>query len=433
MSSDSEMAASKNQRRAFVIGAGVSGLAAATRLAARGIAVTLYEAAGQAGGRCRSYYDPALDQVIDNGNHLVLSGNGAIARYLDRIGARGALTGPRRAIFPFVDLKADARWVLRLNGGPVPWWITSRARRVPGTKPGDYLAYVRLMFATRHETIADVAPTKGALWERLMRPLMLAALNTEPETGSAQLAGQVMRETLARGGRACRPRIATPNLGAAFIDPALAFLEKKGAKVELGKRLRTLVLGNRGVLALEFSDATVPLNSGDMVVLAVPPWVAKDLLPDLVVPTEFRAIVNAHFHFTPPKDAPLILGVIGGMAEWIFSFADRISVTVSGADAIVDREREDLARTLWGDVCAALRISAELPPNSLPPWQIVKEKRATFAATPAEDIKRPPTKTAWRNLMLAGDWTDTGLPATLEGAVRSGDAAAALALKRMAL
>jgi hypothetical protein len=120
--------------------------------------------------------------------------------------------------------------------------------------------------------------------------------------------------------------------------------------------------------------------------------------------------------------------VIGGTAEWIFSFDDRISVTVSGADAIVDRDREDLARTLWGDVCAALRISADLPP-----WQIVKEKRATFAATPAEDIKRPPAKTAWRNLMLAGDWTDTGLPATLEGAVRSGETAAALALKRLAL
>ena len=90
-------AARKNQPRAFVIGAGISGLAAATRLAARGVAVTLYEAAGQAGGRCRSYYDAALDQVIDNGNHLVLSGNGAIARYLDRIGARGVLAGPRRA------------------------------------------------------------------------------------------------------------------------------------------------------------------------------------------------------------------------------------------------------------------------------------------------------------------------------------------------
>ncbi len=425
MAPNGETADQKARPRAFVIGAGISGLAAATQLAARGMAVTLYEAAGQAGGRCRSYYDPVLDQTIDNGNHLVLSGNGAIIRYLERIGARGALAGPRRAVFFFADLKDDTRWTLRLNAGPLPLWITSRARRVPGTRPADYLPYGKLMFASRRATVAQTVPTKGALWDRLMRPFLLAALNTQPEVGSAQLAGQIMRETLARGGRACRPRIATPTLAAAFIDPALAFLEKKGAKIEMGKRLRNLVLNNRSVLALEFSDATVPLNAGDTVVLAVPPWVAKEMLPDLAVPTEFCAIVNGHFHMPAPKGTPPIMGVIGGTVEWIFSFADRISVTVSGADELVDRDREELARILWADVCKALKITAELPK-----WQIVKEKRATFAATPEQDIKRPPTKTPWRNLMLAGDWTDTGLPATLEGAVRSGEAAAALALRR---
>ena len=129
-------ASRKRPRRAFVIGAGVSGLAAATQLASRGVAVTLYEAAGQAGGRCRSYYDAALDQVIDNGNHLVLSGNGAIARYLERIGARGVLGGPRRAVLPFVDVKADQRWVLRLNGGPIPWAAQLSHRVTSGLEGG---------------------------------------------------------------------------------------------------------------------------------------------------------------------------------------------------------------------------------------------------------------------------------------------------------
>ena len=149
---------------------------------------------------------------------------------------------------------------------------------------------------------------------------------------------------------------------------------------------------------------------------------AKDLVPGLSVPTEFRAIVNAHFKIAPPPDAPAILGVIGGTAEWIFTFPDRVSVTVSGADAIVDRDREDLACTLWGDVAKALGL-----PPVLPVWQIVKEKRATFAATPEQDALRPATKTAWKNLVLAGDWTQTGLPATIEGALRSGFKAVALA------
>jgi hydroxysqualene dehydroxylase len=414
--------------RAFVIGAGIAGLAAATRLAKRGVAVTLYESANQAGGRCRSYYDSGLGQTIDNGNHLVLAGNGAIYRYLKRIGARGRLTGPKRAVFAFTDLKTGTRWVLRLNASPVPWWIAAPGRRVPGTATADYLPYARLLFAGRKAKISEVVPTKGPLWERLMRPFLLAALNTEPEHASAQLAGQVLRETLAKGGWACRPRVATPTLSAALVDPALAYLERKGATVAFNKRLRTLVLGNRAVLALEFSDATVPLKPTDMIVLAVPPWTAKELVPDIAAPGEFRAIVNGHFRFAPPKGTPPILGVIGGTAEWIFAFDDRISVTVSSADVLAEKEREELAGILWADVCKALRISAPLPP-----WQIVKEKRATFAATPAEDMKRPPPSTQWRNLLLAGDWTETGLPATLEGAVRSGEAAASLALRRLSL
>ena len=123
-----------------------------------------------------------------------------------------------------------------------------------------------------------------------------------------------------------------------------------------------------------------------------------------------------------------MLGVIGGTAEWIFTFAGRVSVTVSGADAMVDMDREELARIIWADVARALRY-----PCPCRAWQIVKEKRATFAATPEQDAKRPPAKTRWRNLFLAGDWVQTGLPATIEGALRSGENAAALALKHLSL
>jgi len=167
------------------------------------------------------------------------------------------------------------------------------------------------------------------------------------------------------------------------------------------------------------------VRSDDRDILAVPPWVASELVPGLVVPTEFCSIVNAHFRARPPAGAPLMTGVIGGTAEWIFAFADRISITVSGADAIVDRDREELARLFWADVASALAM-----PQALPPWQIVKERRATFAATPQQTARRPKPLTRWRNLLLAGDWTDTGLPATIEGAIRSGHKAARLALSR---
>ena len=411
--------------KAHIVGAGLAGLSAAVTLAQRGVAVELSEAAAQAGGRCRSYFDPQLGQTIDNGNHLVLSGNGAIMAYLDSIGARDRLAGPERAEFDWTDVRTGQRWKLRPNEGPLPWWVFDPKRRVPGTRVGDYLGLAPLTRPQPGKRVDQAMRCEGVLWERLMEPFLLAALNTEARSGSADLAGAVVRETLAKGGAAYRPRIAEPTLATAFVDPALAALAAAGASVRLGRRLKSLVMDGPRISALVFADGEVAVGPDDLVILAVPPWVAGELVPGLTVPTEHRAIVNGHFRLTPPGNAEAMIGVVGGTVEWIFAFPERISVTVSGADRLVDMDREALARLLWKDVAAVHGL-----PDTLPPWQVVKEKRATFAATPEQDALRPQAKTRWSNLVLAGDWTATGLPATIEGAVRSGRHAADLALAR---
>ena len=414
--------------KAYVIGGGVAGLAAATALAERGIAVTLFEAGPQAGGRCRSYFDPAMGAMIDNGNHLVLSGNRAVNTYLARIGAKDALTGPEQAVVDFVDLADDRRWRLQLSEGVFPAWVFSRERRVPDTRPADYAGYAPLLLAGRNATIGETVKDRGALWRRLMQHFLVSALNTEAETASAALAGSVIRQSLARGGHASRPRIAHPTLAAVFVDPALKYLEAKGATVHLGTRLRGFGIAGRAARALEFHDGSITTGMNDAIILAVNAPVAQGLLPGTTAPDEFRAIVNAHFKTAPPAGTPAMLGVIGGTAEWIFSFTDRISTTTSAADALVDEDREALAARIWANVAKALRLEGPMPP-----WQIVKEKRATFAATPAQDAKRPGPRGPIRNIILAGDWTRTGLPATIEGAIRSGETAARLAAKHLRL
>jgi squalene-associated FAD-dependent desaturase len=409
-------------RRATIAGAGLAGLAAAVGFAEAGYPVALSDSAAQAGGRCRSYLDPALAMVIDNGNHLVLAGNPAVAEFRRTIGAREPLAGPVHADFPFIDLASGERWTVRINDGRLPWWVLSSRRRVPGTRAADYLQLKRLLRGGS-ERIDRLVPTSGALWERFVEPVMLAVLNTEPAASAAGLAGKVLKETLGKGGKASRPRIAQPNLGAAFIEPALRWLGGQGARLATGRRLKQLEFEGDRVAALVWSDGRQALAEDEAAILAVPAWVALELVPGLVAPTEHRAIVNAHFALAPPAEAPAMLGVLGGTAEWVFAHSDRVSVTVSNADRLIGSEREELARTLWADVCRALKIDAPLPP-----WQIVKEKRATFAATPEQDALRPTPRTAWRNLFLAGDWVQTGLPATIEGALRSGDGAARLAL-----
>lgn len=412
--------------RAVIVGGGLAGLSAAVALAEAGTQVTLFEAAGQAGGRCRSYFDATLGQVIDNGNHLVLSGNRAVAAYLKTIGAERSLAGPETARFVFMDAKNGTRWTLAPSEGVLPFWLFSERRRVPGTRVVDYLPYARLIWASPGQTIEEVVPCEGALWTRLMEPFLLAALNTDPRKSSARLAGAIVRETLAKGGRAYRPRIAHPTLAAAFVDPALDYLARKGADVHLGRRVRRLVHEGQRAQALEFSERPpLALAENDTLILAVPPWVAREFLPDLTVPDAHGAILNAHFAVEPPAGAEQMVGLIGGTAEWVFAFPGRVSATVSAADGLIDRDRGELAALIWADVAKVHGLA-----DALPRWQIVKERRATFAATPAQNARRPAADLGWPNLFLAGDWIDTGLPATIEGALRSGVRAAELALRR---
>jgi hypothetical protein len=320
-------------------------------------------------------------------------------------------------------LPSDRRWTVSFGRSGLPFWVFARSRRVPDTAVSEYLRFAPLFRPNGGRAVKDVVRCEGAVWEKLLKPFLLAALNMAPEFADAELASAVLRESIGRGGRASLPRIATPHLAASFIDPAVAFLRLRRASVRFGERLRAIDKGGSLATALMFGDTRINLSRGDRVILAVPPGIATELLPDVSAPNESSAIVNAHFRAAAPAGAPQMLGLFGGTAEWAFAFPERISVTVSGADAIVDRDREDLARTLWRDVAAAHRLSA-----TLPPWQIVKEKRATFRATPDQATKRPGTRTPLANVFLAGDWTATGLPATIEGAVRSGQAAADMAI-----
>jgi squalene-associated FAD-dependent desaturase len=405
--------------RVHVIGAGLAGLSAAVELCDR-FEVVLYEAAPQAGGRCRSYFDATLGMTIDNGNHLLLSGNSAALDYARKTGGFEKLAIAEEAEFDFCDLESQARWRLRPNAGKFPWWILMPDRRMPETAGLDYIALAKLLFAKPGQTLRPFLGD-GDMARRLWDPIFVSALNTAPEEASAPLAAAIVRETFGKGGEACRSVVAVEGLSAAFVDPALAFLQDHGARATFGAKLRALVFDDERVAGLDFGGETIALDAADKVVLAVTAPVASEILPGLSAPTEFRSIVNVHFVLAAPKDMPLLTGVVGGWTEWVFAFPDRLSVTISAAERFLQTSREDLAARIWDEVQEVAGLSAPLPP-----WQIIKEKRATFAATPAQDALRPGAETQWRNLALAGDWTQTGLPSTIEGAIRSGLAAARL-------
>ena len=271
--------------------------------------------------------------------------------------------------------------------------------------------------------MTDCVGESGVLFERFWEPLAVAALNTPARSGAAALLWPVLRETFARGEAACRPRIARLGLSPAFVDPALELLRRQGSMVQLGRRLRRIEYAGGRVRRLDFGADTAALGDGDRVILAVPPSAAAGLVPSLTVPEGSNTIVNAHFRLAEPAGLPAdlpFLGLIGGTAQWLFARGDVASITVSAAGALADEPAEEIARRTWNDIATALGLDR----TAIPVYRVVKERRATFDQTPGEARRRPGTRTRFANLYLAGDWIDTGLPATIEGAVRSGHLAA---------
>jgi squalene-associated FAD-dependent desaturase len=410
-----------------VIGAGLAGLGCALHLAEAGASVRLYEATTHAGGRCRSYYDQQLERWIDNGNHLVFSGNHAVADHLRRIGAEDGMIDPGEAVFPFLDLATGRRWALRLNEGRIPFWAFDAARRIPETGIGDYFALLRFAWAKENQTVRDLVDITHPLFASLIEPIAVAVLNASPEDGAARLLWPVLLETFGRGGRACHPLIARQGLSMSLVDPAVRLLGELGVPINFAHRLREFEFRGHTVVGLSFIGGDVSLAEDDTVVLAVPHRVANLLVPELMTPEDSRSIVNAHYRLPAPvrlHDGLHFLAVLNGTAHWLFFRGDVVSATVSAAEALVDLPAEKIAARIWADVARAV----ECPAGTMPPYRIVKEKTATFAQTPRDVARRPRARTGYFNLFLAGDWTDTGLPATIEGALRSGKTAASLIL-----
>ncbi len=215
---------------------------------------------------------------IDNGNHLLLSGNAAVQGYLRAIGAGDRLSGPERAAFTFLDLASGERWTVRPNAGRLPWWIFDRRRRAPGSRAGDYLRALRLARAGAGDTVFDCLGRDGVAYTRFWEPLAVGVLNATADEAAAALLWPVLKETFARGESACRPRVAAEGLSETFVEPALSELSRRGARVRLQTRVRGIAIADGVASGLELTDGeTVALGAGDAVIVAVPPAAATAL------------------------------------------------------------------------------------------------------------------------------------------------------------
>ncbi|MBK18855.1 MAG: phytoene dehydrogenase [Rhodospirillaceae bacterium] len=412
-----------------IIGAGMAGLSCAVQCAKAGLAVAIYEASPRAGGRCRSFLDEGLGCLIDNGSHMLLGANDATKNYLEEIGSRDLVSEVAPATFPFLEPATNTQWQIKPGSPYFPLWLLTPGRRVPGTNPIDYARAFRLSRAKANQSVGEVIGREDPLYENLWQPICRAVLNTDADEASASLLWKVIKLSFLKGEAACRPMIFENGLSPALVTPALEYLKEKNVEIRYQARLRGIRWQDDMALAMRFPEGLLRIENDDALVLAVPPDNCAELWPDSDPPSETLPIVNVHFRVNEPVKLPggqSFLGLIGTDSQWIFSRGNVLSITISAASDHVDKPNWELANHLWSEVTKILGRNM----GRLPPWRVIKERRATIAQTPSVLASRPGPKTSLNNLFIAGDWTNTGLPATIEGSIQSGRRAARLAIRR---
>jgi hydroxysqualene dehydroxylase len=437
-----------SRKKVVVVGGGWGGLRAALGLAERGVEVRLIEKRAVLGGRAYSYRAREAGHAVDNGQHLLMGCYRATLRFLERIGAGDRVEVQPQLSVPFLHPERGCA-VFRCAAAPSPLHLTLGAARYSHLSRSERVRLVlgglRLSARYRGSSAATVSQALAAVGQSqnlrtcFWDPLAIAVLNELPERASADLFAEVLRRVFFA--RAAASRIVFPRVGLSELcaEPAALAIEAAGGVIETGPAARAVVVESDRATRVAVQGR--PDVEADAVVLAVPPPALAALLPDSLRTAESFAaldrlrpcpIVSVHFWFKEAFTVPRMAGFLDGPIHWLFTPPMQpergryVTLVASGAHALVGETPEALVRIARAALDRYVPQTRDLEPSDA---LAVKEPSATYAATPQEQRHRPGTRTTVANLFLAGDWTDTGLPATLESAVVSGERAAAAALE----
>lgn len=431
-----------------IVGGGLAGLAAAVELTAKGERVTLLESRSFCGGRAYSYSAPVIGDTVDNGQHVLLGCYHATLKYLSLIGSRDLLDIQPQLALTFLQ-DADHASKLHCPRLPSPLHLLAGIFKFCGV--GDAWALLR----HRHELLGEPAPQylewdqmSVAAWlervrisqagiRRFWEPLVLAVMNDAPERVSAAPFLTALHRIVSGSPEDASLAVSRVGLSDLFVAPALRFLEEHGSAVRTGVTVAKVILQDDRIVSLStVSGENIPVSK---IIFAIPPQNLEKLLADIpgtIILREMLScwdespILSVYLWYDRPVVAESIVGLWGSKFHWVFNrhvilsaakdlkaSAYCATLVVSGASDFEKMSREDV-------VSEAIRTMNRYFPKSLEAnllhRLVSREPHATVRLAPGTQRLRAAIKSPWSNAQFIGDWTNTHLPATIEGAIASG-------------
>ncbi|MBF0358462.1 MAG: FAD-dependent oxidoreductase [Magnetococcales bacterium] len=433
----------------LILGGGLAGLSAGVSLVQAGLRPLVLEAAKKPGGRARSFYDPVFGEVLDNGPHLLIGAYHSTLKLLKQLGSRDLLLEGGRVNYQFWS--REGGWhKLNCPDWPAPLHLLAGVLGFSPLSIKDKLAALGLgtAFLVSRAALENRTVTQwlhahgqgGQIFQQLWSPLCLAALNEPAGSANAALFAEVLRQAFFRDRSAAKPLLPQAPLTKLIGEPARAFIEKNGGLVLTGQRVKKIALTAKEVVGV--STGMWRFTKPPGVISALPYTSLAALIPRWAESAGFSRlssapIVSVHMLYNSPAQLPApLVGLPFATSQWLFDrsiskntregFAPaasgaRLSGVMSGAYREVQWSRERLVAAVAEDIAS---LQPQLPQSRLVAARVIKERRATFSPWPQSSSLRPKAATPWQNMAVAGDWTATDLPATLEGATVSGERAA---------
>ena len=441
-----------------VIGGGLSGLAAAVQLVSNKYSVTLLEQSPKLGGRCYSYVDEKTGDVVDNGQHVLLGAYHDVLRYLDIIGTKQFLKYEPSLKLPFHHPEkgfAD----FQFSSFPKPFDIAIGMLKFKLLSFGDRRRmldvgqYLNKWNSGVESSLADLTVDQwlkklnqsDEACRTFWNPVAISVMNDLPEYSSALLFARAMRTAFF--GTRSDSAVLIPTIGQTelYVDNAVEFIRKRNGNIQTNTEVTGLMIQNGKVEGVRLQNGESV--SSKSVIAAIPYFALERLIPkeyQKQVPFYFLSnfssapIISIHLWFDTECMEQEFVGVVGKSIQWIFNrrkiiqgnkpAGGYISCVISGAYDFIEFSKEKLVEIALNDIQS---MYPESKKSKLIHSVVIKEKRATLSNTGTMNSFRPDARTPVGNFYLAGDWTATGFPATIEGAVKSGFTASELVLKTL--